>query len=281
MARKPTSPAASGRTEVVDWEKEMEAQAAIAAAAQRSSGGGGKFFSMKAGVLSFDGTPLPGNQMAVVIIADTIENSYYDTPYDPDTPTSPKCFAFARDEDDLAPTSEVIDTDDYFERQHDTCAGCPQNEWGSARTGRGKACSNVMRLAMIPAGAYTARGGRNAGLELEMFDDEEHFKKADIGYMKLPVMSVKNYSMFVKGLAAELKRPPHGVFANVAVEPDTKSQFKVVFEVISKIGNDLMPTIMARHKLAEDSIAFPYTPPMEREEAKPAAKSNAKLTRKR
>src|ERR1043166_2079135 len=55
MARKPTSKEPG--TDIVDWEKEMEAQAAIAAATQRSSGGGGKFFSMRAGVLAFDGEP--------------------------------------------------------------------------------------------------------------------------------------------------------------------------------------------------------------------------------
>lgn len=267
-------------TAVVDWEKEMAAQADIAAAAQRASGGGGQFFSMLAGQLSFGGVALPGNQMATIIIADTMENSYYDTPYNPDTPTAPKCFAFAKSEDDLEP-SEEVDKDDYFERQHETCTGCPQNEWGSARTGKGKACSNVMRLAMIPAGNYVAKGsGRNAGLELELYDDPEHFHKADVGFMKLPVMSVRNYSGYVKGLASEMRRPPHGVVTNVYVVPDPKSQFKVMFEVIGSVPNDLMTIVMTRHKAAQDAIAFPYTPPMEREEtvAKPA---NKKLTRAR
>ena len=271
MAKKPT-------TAVVNWEDEMEAQAKVAAEAQRSTGGGGKFFSMRAGQLSYDGVAMPGNMMAVVILADTIENSYYDTAFDPDTPTSPKCFAFARDEADMEP-HEAVDNDPYFERQHDTCNGCPQNAWGSARTGKGKACSNVMRLAMIPAGEYKKGAGRNSALDLTMFDEEEHFEKADIAYMKLPVMSVRNYSTFVKGLAVEMKRPPHGVFANVAVEPDPKSQFKVVFEVIGPVPNELMATMMKRHKATQDAIDFPYTPPMAREEqsAKPV---NAKLKRR-
>ena len=274
MAKKPIP-----GTAVVDWEAEMAAQAKIAADAQRATGGGGKFFSMKAGQLSFDGVAMPGNMMAVIILADTIENSYYDTPYDPDTPTSPKCFAFAKNEADLEP-HEAVDNDPYFERQHDVCNGCPQNEWGSARTGRGKACSNVMRLAMIPAGEYVKGPGRTGALNLTMFDEPEHFEKADVGYMKLPVMSVKNYSTFVKSLANEMRRPPHGVFANVAVEPDPKSQFKVVFEVIGPIPNDLMPIVMKRHKTTQDGIGFPYTPPQERDE--PAAKpTNKKLQRKR
>lgn len=260
-------------TAIVDWEKQMEEQAAIAAAAQRSTGGGGKFFSMRAGQLSFDGNPMPGDQMAVVIIADTMENSYYDTAFDPDTPASPKCFAFAKNEDDLEPHDQV-DKEEYFERQNAECNGCPMNEWGSARTGRGKACSNVMRLAMVPAGTYMAKGGRNAGFDLELFDDPEQFAKGEVAYMKLPVMSVKNYARYVKDVAASLRRPPHGVITNVYLTPDAKSQFKVNFEVIDKLGGDLLSVIMPRHEKEQEAISFPYSPPMEREEPKPAAASS-------
>jgi len=273
MARKPTG------TEVVDWEKEMEAQAEIAAAATRASGGGGKFFSMRAGQLSFGGNPMPGNQMAVVILGAIIENSYYDAPFDPDTPAAPKCFAFGTDEHEMEPHS-AVDAEDYFERQNDTCTGCPMNAWGSARTGKGKACSNVMRLAMIPAGVYKSKGGRNAGLELELIEDEDEFKSAEVAYMKLPVMSVKNYTAFVKALALDVRRPPHGVFANVVVEPDQRSQFSVQFELIDKAPTSLLPILMGRHKTVMDEIDFPYSPPQEREAA-PEPKANKKLTRAR
>lgn len=276
MARKPTNKAPG--TEVVDWEAQMAAQAEISAGAQRSAGGGGKFFSMKAGQLSFDGNPLPGNQMAVIIIADIIENSWYEGAYDPDTPASPKCFAFAHHEEALEPHPKV-DQDEYFERQHDVCNGCPRNEWGSAETGRGKACKNVMRLAMIPAGTYKAKGsGRNVTFDLELIDDDAHFAKAEVAYMKLPVMSVKNYSKFVKALAADMRRPPHGVVTNVYIEPDPKSQFRVMFEVIDTVDSALLPTIMNRHNAEKASIDFPYSPPIEDDgrEAAPV-KSNNKL----
>lgn len=265
-------------TAIVDWEKQMEQQAELAAAAQRSAGGGGRFFSMKAGQLSFDGNPMPGNQMAVVILADTMENSYYDAAYDPDTPAAPRCFAFAKDEDELEP-HEAVDKEEYFERQSPQCAGCPQNEWGSARTGRGKACANVMRLAMIPAGIYKSQGGRNAGFDLELFDDPEHYAKAEVAYMKLPVMSVKNYGKFVKSVAGELRRPPHGIITNVFITPSERSQFVVNFEVVDKLDNALLTVVMPRHDVEQESIGFPYNPPIA-DEAPVAQKSNSKLARK-
>jgi hypothetical protein len=274
MARKPSTKEPG--TEVVDWEKEMRDQAAIAAGAQRSSGGGGKFFSMKAGVLSFDDNPLPGNQMAVVILADIIENSWYDGPYDPANPQSPKCFAFAHREADLEP-HEAVDNDSYFERQSMECNGCIRNEWGSADVGRGKACKNVMRLSMIPAGQYKPTGkGRNVTYDLELIDDETHFAKAEPAFLKLPVMSVKNYSKYVKQLAADLGRPPHGVITNIYIEPDPKSQFAVKFELVDTLGGDLLPIIMPRHKVEAANIGFPYAPPLEDEQGA-SAKSNNKL----
>jgi len=263
-------------TEVVDWEAQMREQAAIAAGAQRSSGGGGKFFSTQAGVLQFDGQPMPGNQMAVVILADIMENSWYEDAYDPNNPAAPKCFAFGHDEEDMEP-HEKVDQDPYFARQNDVCSTCPRNEWGSADVGRGKACKNVMRLAMIPAGAYKGKGaGRNQTFELELYDDPSHFAKAEVAFLKLPVMSVKNYSKYVKQLAADIGRPPHGVITNIYIEPDPKSQYKVMFELVDKVDKDLLQTMVQRHAAENASIDFPYSPPLDEEDAAPA-KANNKL----
>lgn len=258
MAKRPASPG----TDVVDWEKEMEAQAELAAAAQRASGGGGKFFSMKAGVLSYDGAALPGNRAAVIILADTMENSYYPAAFVEGEKSSPVCFAFAKSEAELEP-HVAVDNDPYFERQHEQCQGCPQNEWGSARTGKGKACSNVMRLSMISAGTFAEKKvGRTVSVEFSgIIEDAEHYEKAEPAFMKLPVMSVKHYAAFVKLMAAEVKRPPHGVFAEVYVEPDPRSQFVVKFDLIDKVPNDLLKVIMARHAKEQAAIDFPYNSP--------------------
>jgi hypothetical protein len=276
VARAATKTKAPG-TEIVDWELEMRQQAEIAAGAQRSGGGGGKFFSLQAGVLSYDGNPMPGNQMMVVILADTMENSWYDGPYDPSTPASPKCFAFGHEEADMEP-HVAVDNDEYFDRQHPQCNGCPRNEWGSAPTGKGKDCKNVMRIAMIPAGQYKAKGtGRNQTFEPEMFDDPTHFAKAEVAFLKVPVMSVKNYSKYVKQLNADLARPPHGVITNVYLEPDPKSQFRVMFELVDTLPKDLLPVVMPRHKAELASIDFPYSPPLEPDEEKAPARSSNKL----
>jgi hypothetical protein len=271
MAQAPTK---KPGTAVANWDEELARQADVAAGMEANVGGG-QFFSAKGGVLQFDGSPLPGNQAAVVIVDTILENVYYECSYNPDSPQAPTCFAFGREDNEMEPHASV-DTTPEFERQSDVCHGCPMNDFGTAVVGRGKACRNTRRLALIPAGSYNSKG------DLDMFDDVEHFAKTPIAFMKMPVTSVKGYATFVKQVSGALRRPPHGVFTRISVIPDAKTQFKVLFEVIEKVPNELMSAIMQRHTDAGSVIEFPYSPV--EEAAAPARGSGkaapAKKTRK-
>jgi len=238
-------------TELANWDEELAAQAAVAAKMEESTAGG-TFFSLKSGVLSFNDSPLPGNQMAVVVLDGIMENVYYEGKYDPDDITGPACFAFGRELVGMAP-HELAQN-----KQSETCAECPQNEWGSADTGRGKACSNRRRLALIPAGKFNDTTGK-----FDPITDPDHYATAQMAFLKLPVTSVKGYAAVVKQVAAALKRPPHGVFLKFKVVPDAKSQFRVVVEALASVPNELMPVIMQRHEEATGLIDFPYTPSSE------------------
>jgi len=253
----------SASTAVAKWDEELARQAAAAAAVEESTATG-TFFSLKGGILSFNDAPVPGNEMAVIILDGVLENVYYEGAYDPDSVQGPKCFAFGREEKEMKPHTIVIESDNSMS---DKCAGCEMNEWGSADTGRGKACRNSRRLAMIPAGNFNDKG------KLEVFDDEA-FESSAIGFMKLPVTSVKGYAAFVKQVSAALKRPPFAVFTKVKVVPDPSSQFKVLFEPMSQVPDELLGTIFSRVEEAKLSIESPY-PAFEEQEA-PAPRRGAK-----
>lgn len=253
-------------TEVVKWDDELAKQAEIAAGMEANTGGG-QFFSLKSGILSWQDAPLAGNQMAVVVLDSVLENVFYEGKYDPDTPQGPMCFAFGRDEKDLAPHSIVMEAGN---NQSEGCHDCPMNEWGSADVGRGKACRNTRRLAMIPAGTFDQNG------KFELNEDVEHYASTAIGFMKLPVTSVKGYASFVKQVAGTLRRPPFGIVTKVKVVPDAKSQFKVVFEPIMSLPDELMSAIMQRHEEAEATIDFPYQPNEEVEAAPKRSKAAVK-----
>ena len=254
-----------GSNALVKWDEELARQAEIAAGMEANAGGG-QFFSMKSGVLSWQDAPLPDNQMAVVILDSIFETTYYEGEYDPDVPQSPVAFAFGRDEKTLT----------WHENSDPEFAGklCSESEvcqWGSADRGRGKAARETRRLAMIPAGTFNQSG------KFEMFDDEEHFASTTIGFMKLPVTSVKGYASFVKQVAGTLRRPPFGIVTKVRVIPDPKTQFKVLFEPIMNIPDELMGAIMKRHEEAKSTIDFPYTPV---EEESPAPKRGSRAAQK-
>lgn len=264
-------------TEVVSWQDAAKKAAGVQAEAEKSTGGG-NFFSMRAGVLKFDDIELPGNQMACVILHGIYENVYYDTKFDPENKTPPACFAFwdpttGDDADEEMQPHEDVDKEDCFTRQSDLCHGCPQNEWGSADTGKGKACSNRRRLAIIPAGMYKSLG-KNKGLELEMFDEEADFSKSDIAFMKLPVTSVKRYSQFVREVSEQLGKPTWAVFCNIEVSPHDRFQVEVNFELIDEIPDELMDVVYKRQQEAAGVTAFPYRPPSDEDEGKEAPVKN-------
>lgn len=74
-------------------------------------------------------------------------NRLYKSTYNPQDPKPPECFALGEDIQLLAPHT------DSKEPQSDSCKECLHNKWGSAPTGRGKACRNTVRLAIAPPDA--------------------------------------------------------------------------------------------------------------------------------
>lgn len=276
MARKPTP---TETTAIANYDEELAALAGKSAVLTNSSSGG-RFFSTRAGVLAYDDSPLPGNQMCAIILGHCLENVFYLDSFDADNRTPPTCFAFCKDVDDkdeMGPPPEV-DVEPFI-RQSDQCSDCPQNEWGSAEKGRGKACGNRRRLALIPGGTYVKQ--KNGGHELDLFDDPSHFKSADEAYLKVPVMSGKGFDNYLKSVAEALRKPLFAVFTRIWLEPDPKSQFRVMFELIEEVPAELIPVLLPRHKKIMEGIDFPYRPMEEGEGDKgggTAQRASKKLT---
>lgn len=248
---------------IVKWDEELAKEAEIAAAAEANAGGG-QWFSIKGGILTWNDAPVPNNQMAAVIVGSLFENVYYEGEYDPDEPRGPSCFAFGAEEKGMAPHPVAREAGSA---QEGPCATCPKNEFGSADKGKGKACKNTRRLALVSAGQLDANGKFTPA-------DPESFDTSPLGLMRLPVTSVKGYANFVKNIANGLKRPPHGVATKVKVIPDPKSQYKVTFEPLVALDADLRDAINRRRDEAKPLIEQPYTP-FEEQEDKPKAKGKA------
>lgn len=271
-------------TAIVSYQERFEKDAA--AAAQREARSGVNL-SMRGGTFQLGSQSL-GQQIAVVIIDSYFENNYFNPafPYDPDNPLPPICYAFAREKQDLAPHHTMQSDMSWFNPQSpwnvqagapSPCSTCKRNEWGSSERGKGKACQNRSHLTIIPAGYFQPPRPR-AQPELKLFEDPAHFATADAVNLRLPVTSGENWSKYVTQLSASHRRPPYAVFTEIYLEPHPTSQFKVGFDMLGLLPDELFETITKRVDM-QATIPFPpfTAPTAEQREgaAQPAARTAA------
>lgn len=256
--------------DLTHYKQQLAQQAKVAVEQETLSGG--TVLSTRGGTLVYGEETLPGNQACIIILDAIKENTFYEGKFDPDVPAAPICYAMGRgpDDADMAPHESMMQDENYFVPQAESCQTCPMNEWGSADKGRGKACQNRRRLSLIPAGSYIPKRG-SRDFDLELFDDPKDFEQADIAFLKLPVLSVKEYAKFVHQVSTNFNLPPHGVICRIWVEPDAKAQYKVCFEVIEAVPDELLPAIMAKH---DEALAMKYTGYRAPEERAPAHTEN-------
>ena len=253
-------------TEVMNYEQAWEDQAKAAALAEPAAAGA--FFSTRGGVLRLGEQEMPGSQIAVIVLDALYENSIYAEKYDPEDPQPPICYAFGRAGEDMgADIPSMSKHQDYFMPQNydpatgtSPCGTCPMNEWGSADQGRGKACQNRRRLTLLPAGQYVPRP-RSRDFDLELIDDPNHFQKAEVAFLRLPVTSVKGWSAYVNQISQTVRRPPHGVVTRIHLEPDPKSQYVARFEMLDLVPDAYARLMMDRHSRAVEMPLQGYEPP--------------------
>ena len=192
-----------------------------------------------------------------LVIGAAFENAYYPGKYDPKKIKSPDCWAVGFDEEALKPGVTNRGEEDLTDQQHEQCKGCWANEWESADEGKGKACKNSRRLAVV-------------------FPPEIGLS-SDVLYAKIPVTSVKNWSKYVNQIASVIKRPTWAVVTEIKVVPDMKSQFQVLFSFVGLLEE---VELEGAHKLynqlhTEGQMLFGYPVNAEESEPEPAQKPAA------
>lgn len=184
--------------------------------------------------------------LSVIVVGQALENAHFDTPYDPDNPSSPGCFSIAPVG---TPLEEMVPHPNSTRPQGPNCAKCPKAERGSAmRDGKptkGRACGFRRRLASISVSAL---------------QDEMSVQKAEVAMCGLPVTSVRNWSGYVNKSANLTQRPPWALVTLIDTVPDDKSQFKVTFTCEGKVDNSLLPAIKVKLAEGHEACMIPYEP---------------------
>lgn len=203
----------------------------------RIKGGEANRLSTKGSEFSFKGSDL-GEELDVVVLGFTYENAYYDGPYDEDNLSTPACFSIDVEQDDMVPHTDSPDP------QGKDCASCEQNEWGSDARGKGKACGNHRRIAMIALADL----------------DNENPEDIEIAVLRTAPTTNKNFDKFVKGVAKLHKLPPLGVICQMSFDEEFDYPV-VVFKTVNIIDNvSHMQLVMEKREEAIEMLNEGYDP---------------------
>lgn len=221
--------------DLVKWSDQLAKEAKEVASLERPAL---SQISTRAGQLVYQGQPVPGNKLPCIVIASAFENRYYDRPFDPNNRSAPKCFALSLTGEGMAPNSDDVPTP-----ESENCQTCNLYKWGSdPKGGKGKACKQVRRLALLPAGAVAAGNA----------------KTVEMALISIPVTSARNWANYVNNCAAEYARPPWALITEISTKPDAKTQFQITFSTIGQVGDEFLGDMQKRIEQAQTVLLTPY-----------------------
>lgn len=200
--------------------------------ADREKPGAGKQLGIRGKRFKFAGEDV-GSELPVIVLDYRFVNQYFTSAFDPDHIVAPTCFAIGVEEGELAPV------DDSPEKQHPTCAGCWANEFGSAPTGRGKACQNRRRVAVVSAVGIDKPG------YVDTLDHE------NVAILSLGGTSIGAWKGHVNKVGKTLGLLPFQVVTRLGFN-DTVAHEQLTFDIVSEIEDT---AILARLVELSDEVA--------------------------
>lgn len=230
-------------TALVPYREQLAAMARRAEQVEKVKGGL-PTIEIKAANLLIDEQPVEGNELEVVVVASVFANTLYADKFQPGVVSLPVCYAFG-DPDSDDPEGTMRPHEEAEDPQSDACADCPMNQFGSAPEGRGKACKNTRRLAVMLA------------------EDLDNIEEAEVRRLTLSPTNLKGWAAYVNMVAKTYGLPPQGVVTRIKCVPDLKNQYKLLFSVVEEIdfGKVSFESLMRRKKEAESAMTAPYPKP--------------------
>lgn len=231
--------------------KEMEkwyAERGKAAAEAAPIAGGVPVISTKGEQFQIGDNLLP-DELQLIVVAEALLNVYYDSEYDPANPTSPACFAVMPAE--KGAETKIVSHETSPNRQGGVefkCQGCEMNQFGSAERGKGKACGNYRRLAVVFADDPKLRDGSET---------------PTWGILNLPPTSLGDWGKFVQGLERVEHRPPEGAIIKFTFDrknPDSQKRKRVIaigYQLIQDVGVAMKVRELREEILASGALVRP------------------------
>ena len=201
------------------------------------SGAGWGFISTRGAAFHYREQELE-NPLKVVILGFSHEFSYYTSAYDPDSMSAPACTAIGPVKMALAPP------ENWPTKEAEKCHECWANAWGSSPRGRGKACSERVRLCVIPM---------YPGVNIE---------KEEGARLRVPTTSLKAFDRLLNEVRAlnEGKLAIHGYLTTIELERDPNVVFKMNFKLIKALPEPMMKPILAKVKECQTPLFQVFDP---------------------
>lgn len=247
-------------TSLSNWESQLKKDSQLAVASVQGVGLG-NFIQTRNGKLQVAGAPVKDNKFKCVVLDHLAVNAYYGgEKFDSANPVSPICYAFAHVQSD-GTMPEMEPHEKAESKQNAVCKDCRWNAFKSDDRGKGKACKNIRRLALIHADSL-----KSADLTA----------KASVFYLNVPVTSVAGWANYVRSIGSVMERPPYAVVTEVECVDDDKTQFRLLFNLAEKITDKkVLKVCYDRHVAIEEDLVQPYPANAGRASAKKTKKSAA------
>lgn len=207
----------------------------------------GAFLSVKGKRFTFQDAVLE-EPLQVIIVDHALTNAFYPDGYDPNNPKSPDCWAVGKVEGDMAPPADLAT------RVNDACAGCPNNAFGSADTGRGKACKNGRILATLILDADVRK------------ITEKTIEEAPLAYLRLSPTALKPFNGYLKRITGQLTKPLFAVVTALRFD-ENMEQPVVLPDFVGELTDEgAIRAIMRKREEIQEELLAGY-PKFERGEA--------------
>lgn len=231
----------SKNKQIANWEERLGAMAKQDSVRGHKMGES-NFISTQGGILSHQGQELP-NPLIVIVTDFTYENAYYTTVFDADNPAPPACFAIGDDPDELTPS----DTSPELQvAAGDMCEACDMNEWATSQTGKGKACKNGARLALV-----NATNGDDIDMSLVNAASEPAF-------LRVAPTSLKHFEKYKNKITKVTGSPLLAVVTEIELVP-VKTWHELHFTFIQQIEDEqTLQNMLAVHDAYEEILREPY-----------------------
>jgi hypothetical protein len=260
--------AASSTTTLALWQEKFMASAKAGAEQLKNIGGGGTGIKFGHGTIQVGDAVKKDGKIEVIIVGYTGHNRWFKGKYDPSETTPPDCYAFSAilGDEAMAPHPAASD------KQSTLCIDCPKNAWGSADTGRGKACANTVRLGCLLASDI---------------DEAKDVAGAELATAGVSPTNLAKFKSYVNELADRAAsdggpRPTWGVITQIQSFHDDKTQIRLEFTLVSDIEDAaILEALEKRLNKVQDTLQQPYQATAEKVKAGARKKFAGKVPAKK